>query len=395
MQHSPRSLEGLRVLDLSSRFSYYSGKLFADMGADVVLIEPPGGCALRRQGPYMLDREDLNLSIPFNTVNTSKRGLTLDMDTSEGLARFKRLVATADLIIEDAEPGVRAAQGTDYASLAAIRPSLVMVSLTPFGQSGPYAHYAANDLTLLAMGGFLNMMGYPDQAPSQTYGSQAVAIGCMFAAVGAMAALLAAQADGAGQQVDVAIQECDTMATENASQAYDLEGRVRTRFGDIQRHAGTGAFQCADGYIYLFAGGMGAARFWGNLVKWLRDENVPGSEILTQPEWSDTRYLDTPDAKRIFNDIFPQFCVWRLKGWLYHEGQRRSVPLCPINDVSDVVNNEQLLARAMFVDVWHERIGRNVRMPNVPFKMSESPGYISRRAPELGEHNDELLGALS
>ena len=391
----PCALEGVRVLDLSRRYGYYTGKLFADMGADVILIEPPGGCELRSEGPFMLDRKDKQGSIPFNFFNTSKRGVTLDLDTSEGLARLHKLAARADLVIEDAMPGSQARYGFDYASLAAIRPELVVTSITAFGQTGPYANDCANDLTLLAMGGFLNMMGYPERAPTQTYGEQAVAIGCMFAGVGAMLALLAAQTERRGQHVDVSIQECVTMATENASQAFDLEGRVRSRFGDIQRHAGTGAFACSDGYIYLFAGGMGAARFWVNLVRWLRDENVVGSEILTEPEWRNPPYLDTPEAKNIFNQIFPLFCANKSKAYLYHEGQRRNVPLCPINNVADVINNEQLRYRNMFVNVWHDCIGQNVLMPGAPFKMSESPGRISRRAPELGEHNVELFGSVA
>jgi len=387
----PGALSRTRVLDLSSRFSYYTGKLFANMGADVILVEPPGGCALRAQGPYLLDRPDPELGVAFNYLNAGKRSITLDLDSPADVKRLHALAATADLVIEDSVPGTAGARGFDYESLAAIQPRLVVTSITPFGQTGPYATSEATDLTLLAMGGLLKMMGYPDRAPTQAYGSQAVAMGCLFGAVGSMLGLLVAQGGGQGQHVDVAIQEAVTMATETAFQTYDLEGRVRNRFGDVQRHAGTGVFQCDDGYIYLFAGGMGAARFWGNLVRWLRDENVPGSEVLTTPEWSHTPYLDTPEAKRIFNGIFPQFCVGKTKMQMYHEGQRRQVPLCPINDMADVVNNEQLRHRQLMVSVWNDRIGADMTMPGVPFKMSVTPGGVRSRAPGLGEHNAEVF----
>ena len=251
------ALAGLNVIDLSQRFSHYSGKLFADMGADVILVEKPGsGCALRAEAPFIGDRADPEFSIPFFYFNTSKRGVTLDLDHAEGRALFRTLASRADLVIEDRVPGELDALGLGYDTLAKLRPSLVMTSLTPFGRNGPYAHYAADDLTLLAMGGFLNMMGYPDAAPTQAFGNQAYAMGNMFAAVGSMLAVLGAQTSGEGQHVDISIQECVVMALENAAQFYDLEKRVRTRFAGSQRQAGTGIFECADGSVYIFAGGM-------------------------------------------------------------------------------------------------------------------------------------------
>src|SRR4051812_14985560 len=174
-------LSGLNVLDLSERYGYYCGKLFADMGADVILVEPPGtGTALRAQSPCIGDAQDGESSIPFFYYNTSKRGITLAWKQPAGRDLFLKLAARADVVIEDGGPGVLQEAGLDYAKLASKRPQLVMASITPFGQRGPYAHYAADDLTLLALGGFLNMMGYPDIAPTQAYGNQAHAMGCMF-----------------------------------------------------------------------------------------------------------------------------------------------------------------------------------------------------------------------
>jgi benzylsuccinate CoA-transferase BbsE subunit len=388
------ALTGLRVLDLSDRFGYYAGKLFADMGADVILVEKPGGCAQRFLPPFLGDRVDPALGVAFNYFNANKRGLMLDLANAADRGAFLRLAASADLVIEDFAPGRSRELGIDYASLAAIAPKLVMTSITPFGQTGPYAKYAADDLTLLALGGFLNMMGYPDVAPTQAYGEQAIAIGAMFAAVGTMVALHAADAEGPGQHVDVSIQEAVTMALENAAQTYDLEGRVRARFAGTQRHAGTGVFECSDGHVYLFAGGMGASRFWGNLVAWLTEHDVPGSEVLTSPPWNDTRYLDTDEAKTIFNGIFPAFARARSKDALYHEGQSRRVPICPVNDVAAVAASRQLAHRGFFASVFHPMLGKDIVMPSNPFRMSVTPGRVRRAAPRLDEHRREIRAEL-
>jgi len=388
-------LAGLRVLDLSRRYAYYCGKLFADMGADVILIEPPNaGCELRREPPYLDDREGPEYSIPFFYFNTSKRGITLDLDQPAGRDLFKQMAAGADLVIEDAAPGAMHARGLGYDVLAVLRPQLVMTSITPFGQTGPYSLYAADDLTLLALGGFLNMMGYPDAAPTQAAGNQAYAMGNMFGAVGSMLAVLGAQTSGAGQHVDVSIQECVTMALENAAQFYELERKVRTRFAGSQRQAGTGIFECADGYVYVFAGGMAAIRFWKNLVQWLKDEQVPAAATLESPQWADMAFLDSEEAKQTFAKLFAGFAKSRTKEQLYRDGQARRVPLCPVSTPADVAHNRQLAYRSFFTTLPHRPSAREVAMPGAPFRLSETPWRASRPAPQLGEHNREVYAEI-
>lgn len=389
------ALSGLKVLDLSRRYAHYCGKLFADMGADVVLVEKPrSGCALRGEAPFIGDKQDPEYSIPFFYFNTSKRGITLDLERGEGRELFMKLARDSDLVIEDAQPGALDALGLGYDALAAARPEIVVTSITPFGQTGPYAHYAADDLTLLAMGGFLNMMGYPDAAPTQAYGNQAYAMGNMFAAVGSMIAVLGAQTSGEGQHVDISIQECVTMALENAAQFYDLEKRVRTRFAGSQRQAGTGIFECADGSVYIFAGGMAAIRFWGNLVQWMKDEQVPSYETLDHPEWSDMSFLNSDRAKDMFAEMFSVVAKRKTKETLYREAQRRRVPLCPVSTVADVAQNRQLAYRGFFTHVPHARAEQEVMMPGAPFQMSATPSKVTRPAPQLGQHNREVYAAI-
>jgi benzylsuccinate CoA-transferase BbsE subunit len=388
-------LSGLRILDLSRRFSYYCGKLYADLGADVILVEPPSsGCDLRRASPYLRDREDLEHAIPFFYFNTSKRGVTLDLTHRDGQDVFRKLVASADLVIEDGAPGGLDALGLGYDALAKLRPQIVVLSLTPFGQTGPYAHYAADDLTLLAMGGFLNMMGYPDIAPTQAGGNQAYAMGNMFAAVGSMLAVYHAEATGEGQHVDVAMQECVTIAMETAAQVYELEHRVRTRFAGTQRQAGTGIFECADGYIYIFAGGMAARRFWPNLAQWVKDDKVPGGEKLSWPQWSELDFMNSDEAKQIFAEVFTGFAKARTKEELYRTAQGRRVPICPVSTMADIAASRQLAYRSFFANVTHAPSGTEVVMPGAPYRLTETPWGPARPAPRLGEHTREVLGEI-
>lgn len=389
------SLAGLKVLDLSQRYSHYCGKVFADMGADVVLIEKPrSGCPLRSESPYFSGCSGPEQGIPFFYYNTSKRGITLDLDAPAGRELFLKLAASADLVIEDDAPGAKDAAQTGFNALSALRPQIVFTSITPFGQSGPYAHYAADDLSLLALGGFLNMTGYPDMHPTQAYGNQAYAMANMFGMVGSMLALLHAQSSGLGQHVDISIQECVTMALENAAQFYDLEQRVRTRFAGSQRQAGTGIFECADGYVYIFAGGMAAIRFWPNLVAWMKEMRVPQAEAMDEPQWADMAFLNSDQAKDTFERMFSGFAKTRTKETLYREGQARRVPLCPVSTPADVTQNQQLQYRGFFANVRHAPLNRDVTMPGAPFRLEQAPWQIRRPAPLLGEHNREVYASI-
>ena len=388
---SAGALDGLRVLDLSSRHGWYCGRMFADLGADVILVEPPGsGCALRKVAPFFAAGSGLEDGVTFFVQCANKRGITLDLDRREGADLFTRLAETVDLVIEDSVPGSMAARNLSYETLSRVKPGLVMTSITAFGQDGPWAQVPADDLVLLALSGFLGMMGYPDRAPNRPYGHQAEAMGCMFAAVGAMMAVLKSETDGIGQHVDIAIQECAVMAMENAGQVYDLEKRVRQRSAGIQRQAGTGLFPCADGFVYLFAGGMAALRFWPNFVAWMRDESVPGAEGLSDPCWADMAFLDSEAAKETFSSLFEGFAAPRTKEQLYREGQARRVPICPLSTPADLVTNRQLHHRGFFTTLRHVPSGRDVTMPGVPFMLSQTPGRVRRAAPRLGEHNAEI-----
>lgn len=393
-QRPAAALEGLRVLDLTGALGNYAGKLFADMGADVILVEPPGGSELRREGPYLGDVPGVERSLSFAYQNTSKRSICLDLETASGQHLLRELAAGADLVLESMPPGWMAARGLGYEALARRRPQLVTTSITPFGQTGPYAHMQASDLVGLATGGLLWMGGYQGEAPTQAHGDQAYKCAAMYGAVAAMLAVTEAELTGQGQQVDISMQESVTMALENAAQTYDLEGTIRKRPLGDQRFAGYGLFECQDGYIFLGSRGIGNSPAWTRSLQWFKDEGMEGVDRLYGPEWSDLTYLKSDEARDVFGELFMKWSRQRTKAWLYTEGQKRLIPLAPVSTPRDLLANPQLRARGHFVPFTHPLLRSAAEMPGAPYVLSETPWRVQRPAPALGEHTAEVLAEV-
>jgi benzylsuccinate CoA-transferase BbsE subunit len=393
---APQALHGLRVLDCSGPSGQYAGKLFAELGADVLLIEPPGGSPVRREAPFLDGHDGPDASMVFTYFNSGKRGMLLDLDVDEGQQLLHRLAMQADVLIESEKPGVMAHRGLDAAALMASAPRLVVTSITPFGQNGPYAEYECDEIVALALGGLLSLGGYPDTEPLAPYGNQAQLAAAQFAAVATLIALWEVEGDASahGTHVDVSMQQCVAMGLENAVQYVDLEGTVRRREGGQQRQAGTGVFDCADGQIFLMAGGVAANRFWSASVQWLLDEGVGDARDLQQPRWSDFDFLATAQAKQRFAQIFAPFARTRTKADLYRSAQGRRIPLCPIATPADLPASAQLRHRGFFVEMLHSASGRRLLAPGAPYRLSETPWRAGRPAPRLGEHTSDVLREL-
>lgn len=389
------ALDGVRVLDLCGKTTQYCGKMLAQLGADVILIENPRGTASRRQGPFLEGRPHPEHSLTFANFNQGKRSLTLDLAHVDGRTLFTQLASRSQIVIEDGAPGGLEALGLGYDVLGASNPALILTRISAFGQSGPYSTYAADDLVAQAMGGLLYLGGYPDTEPMAAYGQQAYLAAAQFAAVGSMIALWETETkSGKGQQIDVSMQECVAMALENAAQFVDLENTVRKRNGGQQRQAGTGVFKCADGMIYLMAGGIAANRFWSATAQWLIDVGAPDAASLTEPQWQDTTYLASDEAKRKFDSIFLPYAEKTTKAELYSEGQRRRIPICPVSTSADLLTNEQLLHRRFFQQIAHPYSGRSLTLPGAPYRLTETPWQPGQPAPTLGQHTSDILSEL-
>lgn len=394
LERQRAALSGLRVLDLTGNGLQYCGKLFAQLGADVILVEPRYGSRSRREGPFLDDKPHPERSLTFAYFNQGKRGIVLDLDTPDGQRIFRELAQTADLLIEAESVGAMTRRGLDAPSLSAHTRRLVVCSITAFGQSGPYSRHHAEDLTLLAMGGLLYLAGDADAAPMAAHGGQALLAGAQFAAVASMAALLQAESCGMGQLLDVSIQEAVSMALENAVQFYDLERTIRTRKGSEQRQAGSGLFACKDGMVYLMAGGLASSRFWHATAEWMIEGGAPGAESLLGNEWAEQSYLESDEGKRRFAGVFGPFAADRTKAELYEQGQARRIPICPLNTTADLVESRQLRHRNHFQTTLHQFSGRSFEVPGAPYHLSATPWGLGSPAPTLGQHTCEIMSSL-
>ena len=249
----PSALGDIRVLDLSGEMGMYCGKLLADLGADVIKIEPPGGDPARRVGPFYHDEPDVEKSLSFFYLNTSKRGITLNLELSDGRELFRRLVRTADVVVESFPPGYLDGLGLGYQGLCQIRPDIILTSITGFGQWGPHARYKAPDIVGVAMSGVMWLAGYMDDPPNLPYGNQGYLSASIQAAAGTLMALYHRDLTGEGQQVDVSMQEALSIAQETAMQTWDMNQAVRLREGASRLGLivpGIGPYQCKDGWVF-------------------------------------------------------------------------------------------------------------------------------------------------
>jgi len=393
-----KKMEGMlgsyRVLDLTDEKGLLCGKLMGDLGADVIKIEKSGGDPARSIGPFYHDEVDPEKSLFWWAFNTSKRGITLDIETTDGQQAFKKLVETADFVIESFSPGYMDKLGLGYPVLEKINPGIIVVSITPFGQTGPYKDYKAPDIVAAAMGGQVYSWGDPDRAPVrighhyQTYCHTAAQ-----AAVGAMLALYYRGLMGKGQHVDVSVQETVVRTVEITSY-WDMMQFVLERGDslvgrtDIRR---TWMWPCKDGYIiWIYWGGFSA--YWNlPLVKWM-DKEGAADEFLRTFDWDGFDY-DTASRETIdhLEDITAEFFRTRTKAELLDGALKNKVMLYPISDIKDIMEDTQLASRNFWVEVEHPELGCKITYPGPFAHASETPPVVRHRAPLIGEHNKEVF----
>ena len=391
-----------RVLDLSDEKGVLCGKVLADLGADVIKVEPPGGDPMRHIGPFYHDEPDPEKSLYWFTFNTSKRSVTLDITCAQGQEIFKRLVRTADFIIECFPPGYLEGLGLGYSVLSGLNPRLVMTSITAFGQSGPYRDYKACDIVGTAMGGLLYLVGETDRPPVRIRAQQAYAQASVQAAAGTMVAHYYRELSGEGQHVDVSMQEAVSNTLDTTQQAWDLQQMVYRRVGDsrpLGDRIRRTVFPCKDGYVACWA-----PEELATVVEWMEEAEVDADwdEIAGWREWIEGRRakyesgelalgeLSTQEqSEQIVNLRLP--LLEKLTGKELYEGAlARDLGWAPVSTPKDLVENEQLAARNYFVEVEHAELGTSITYPGAPYRLSETPWRIWNRAPLIGEHNQEI-----
>ena len=405
-----KALDDIRVLDLAGPSGLYCTKLLADIGADVIRIEPPEGDPLRRIGPFYHDEPHPEKSLFHFHFNTNKRSITLNLENENGRKILKDLIKKADILVETFAPGYLDSLRLAYSVLKEINPRLILVSITGFGQTGPYRDYKASDLISLAMSGLLYTMGFPEDPPTTLGASQGYHMASANATIGALIALLNRDVTGEGQWVDIPLQGTNLRMSEMAPYTYWLVKANRKRSGLEYYRGLRDMFSCKDGRVICSALGGGGAE---KMLEWmesegmaadLRDEKYAkviqimisgspygkGNQQNVRFDTAAASLSDFPEEVRHIEEVWEGFLMTHTREELFVGAQERGVRLMPVNDAKSVVEDIGLKSRNYFVEVEHPELGGSIKYPGPPYRLSETPWRLSKRAPLIGEHNREI-----
>jgi len=376
------ALAGVKVLEYAQMVSGpYCSKLLADLGAEAIKIEEPGvGDEARRREPFPNDIPHPEKSGLFLYLNSNKLGITLNLQTTTGRAIFEELIKGTDVLIEDNRPSAMKELRMDYESLAEVNPRLIMASITPFGQTGPYRDYKAYPLNSYHGSGSASILAdiVPGEIERPVKGGGYLGDydSGLCAAAAVVGALYRRLFTGVGQHIDVSKQEA-LLSLERVEIGRYAMGDSRSTVS-VQRMVG-GLHRCKDGYVVIT---IPMQHQWEALAK-----------LIGKPEWiKEESYKDEFARAAHAEELNARIGEWMInhtKDEIYHRGQELSCPIGAISTAEELLNSEQLKARDFFMEVDHPKIGR-VKFPAAPYRFSKTPWRLERPAPLLGEHNEEI-----
>lgn len=381
------ALSGLKVLDVTHYIAGpYCTKLLAGMGAEVIKVEPPHrGDPARMMGPFPDDTPDPEKSGTFLFLNMSKKGVTLNLKTETGVKIFKELVKEADVLVENFEPRVMPSLGLDYETLEKINPRLAMVSISNYGQTGPYRDYKAQEINVVALGGLMYITGDPDREPLKEAGATAQYTAGANACAAALTAVYEQMVNGTGQQVDVSIMESVLSLLDIKTIAWSRSRLNVLRNGKycfsqtwLGGAGGNGVYPCKDGYIG---------------VVFSRSEDIflgaalSGLDGFNDPDIRHVGFGKCVEDEKL-NRLILEAVKDREKEELYHSAQELRLFWGAVRNIDEVMNNTHYHERKFWTEIDHPETGP-LTYPRLPFIMSETP-VSTGRAPLLGEHNEEI-----
>ncbi len=392
-------LTAYRALDLTDEKGSLCGRILADLGVDVIKVERPGGDLSRNIGPFYKDQPHSEKSLFWFIFNANKRGITLNLETSDGKGLFKKLVERTDFIIESFHPGYMEKIGLGLPCLREINPKLTMISITPFGQTGPYRDYKATDLEVMALGGVLYVTGEPDRPPVRLSYPIAYNLASTYAAGAALIALYQRNNDGKGQHIDVSAQHAATWFLLYTRRWWELHRYVMKRPGQL-RERRPGVYQhllwpCKDGLVafFLIGGSMGP-RNNKALAQWIEEEGL-ADDFFKGFEW------ETFDWSTVSQELFDKlegsitrFFLSHSKHELYEGAIKRRIILAPVGTIRDMAHSPQLESRKFWVNMEHPELGESLTYPGAFVKASFTPCHLRRPAPLIGEHNQNVYGEI-
>lgn len=381
------ALGDLRVLDLADDKGAYCTKILADLGADVVKVEPPGGEPTRDIPPFYCDIPHRERSLYFWQYNSNKRSITLALETTDGQDIFKRLIKKADIVVETFRPGYLDNLELGYETLSEINPALIMTSITAFGQTGPYKDYKASDIVGVAMGGMMNTCGYPDGPPVMPYGRQGYHVAANHAAIATLIALYYRDISGRGQHIDVSMQTAIAQSIEFSNEFYLYCQWVLKRQGSRHGSAGIGepignVLPCKDGYICTF-GHAGP-------LDWMEADGVVGT-LKEDPRWlEDPAFRRIPENIRYLDERQRAWAMLHTRQEITDGCQNMHISWAKCSTLEELFEDEHLLERGFWIDVEHPEVGATFKYPGAPYILQKTPWKMVRRAPLIGEHNAEI-----
>jgi benzylsuccinate CoA-transferase BbsE subunit len=382
-------LSPYRVLDLADEKGLNCGKLLGDLGADVIKIERPGGDPARNLGPFYHDEVDPEKSLFWFAYNTSKRGITLNIESVKGKEILKRLVKTADFLVESFAPGYMDSIGLGYPELSKIRPDIIMVSITPFGQTGPYRDLKYSDLVMRALGGRLYAVGDYDRPPTRiSHHSQIFLQAGLEGAMAAVMAVYHRNITGEGQCIDLSIQAA---AVQTSDVSWDARKSVGPRAGQVALVNIPRVWKCKDGLVNwaFMPSSMNPERNL-DFVKWM-DSRGFADDYMKNFDWSTYDYAKlTQETIDRMSEPTAKFFAAQTKVELLEGAVQHRVFFYPQFTTADLLQSDQLKSREYWVDLEHPELGTKITYPGPFVKLSETPIRINRRAPLIGEHNEEI-----
>ncbi len=367
-------LAGIRVLDLSGLAGQYAGRLLADLGADVIKIEPPGGDPVRFIPPFVGDEPGPDRGLRWLAYNSNKSSTIVDIATPDGRQRLIEMARSADVMLDSNEPGYLSSIGLSQTELHTVNPRLITVSITPFGESGPYGSYTGSDLHAMAMSGLLTIQGDNEQPPATAPLDQASILACLHAAHGVFYALMARRSSGHGQHVEVSMQEVLANIFFQVIR-YSATSEIGERIGASGNLAPYNIFRCSDGWVSLAVLLPPQAKVF---FEWV------GEPALQDEFWLPINARQGENMQFIDSLVRPFIEQFTVADFV-REAQARRLPAAPVNRPGDFADNSQFAERGYFGNVEHPEVGE-YPLPGAPFRMTETPIAPPRRAPLLNEH---------
>jgi benzylsuccinate CoA-transferase BbsE subunit len=387
----PGPLSSFKVLDLAGPIGVYATKLMADLGAEVIRVEPPSGDPMRLLGPFYQGKPGPNNSLYWWQFNTNKKSITLDLQNPKGRDLFMRLAQTVDVVVETFSPGHMDSLGLGFENLHRLNQSLVMTSVTPFGQTGPKKSWKASDLVGQAEGGIMNQTGFKERAPYRIGFEMGYWTAGVMAANATMMALYYRDLTDLGQHLDVSMQSSIALSLNaTMSQWYTIEHIVARRGHQalLQAYSPLPAvrsvFPCKDGWVYFILASPGTSIHSVNAML-----KQYGFGDLWDERWLDVSVAreEREEVEAVLAQFFANYTRRQLMEMGFSGDFSPPVFAVPTNTAEDIANDPHLQARDWFQNVNHPELGEHFLYPGPPYRMPASPWHIQRRAPLVGEDN--------